>query len=74
MARANRRHLGAGRGRARSAIGGARRAWPYLLMAWERWQSLSPDEKERYKKQARGYAERGKRALDAQRGRRPPGR
>ncbi len=43
-------------------------------MAWERWQSLSPDEKERYKKQARGYVGRGKKALEAQRKRRPPGR
>jgi len=29
-------------------------------MAWERWQSLSDDEKERYKRQAREYAERGR--------------
>jgi hypothetical protein len=42
-------------------------------MAWERWQSLSPEEKERYKKQARGYVDRGKQTLDAQRRRRPPG-
>jgi hypothetical protein len=41
-------------------------------MAWERWQSLSPEEKERYKKQARGYFERGRKALEAQRSRRPP--
>jgi hypothetical protein len=40
-------------------------------MAWERWQSLSPEDRERYKKQARGYAERGRKALDAQRRRRP---
>ena len=46
--------------RARGAVRGARRAWPYVLMAWERWQSLSPEDKERYKKQARGYAERGR--------------
>lgn len=73
MARMN-RSPGAGRvGRARSAARGARRVWPYLLMAWERWQSLSPEEKERYKKQARGYVDRGKQALDAQRRRRPPG-
>jgi hypothetical protein len=39
-------------------------------MAWERWQQLSPDEKERYKKQARDYAERGKQMLDERR-RRP---
>jgi glycogen debranching enzyme len=59
-------------GRTRGAVRGARRLWPYVLMAWERWQSLSPDEKERYKKQARGYAQRGRKALDAQRRRRPP--
>jgi hypothetical protein len=75
MARSQ-RHLGGGAraGRARSAARGARRIWPYVLMAWERWQSLSPEEKERYKKQARGYVERGKRTLDAQRRRQPPGR
>jgi hypothetical protein len=48
----------------------ARRAWPYLLMAWERWQALSPEEKERYKKRARQYADRGRRAVDQRRGRR----
>ena len=58
--------------RTRGAVRGARRAWPYVLMAWERWQALSPEEKERYKKRARGYAERGRKALDAQRKRRPP--
>jgi hypothetical protein len=72
MARTQRNLGRSGRAvRARSAARGARRVWPYLLMAWERWQSLSPDEKERYKKQARGYAERGRKALDAQRRRRP---
>ena len=60
-------------GRARSAVSGARRVWPYVLMAWERWQSLSPEEKERYKKQARGYMDRGRAAMDAQRRKRPPG-
>ena len=59
-------------GRTRNAARGARRAWPYVLMAWERWQALSPEEKERYKKRAREYAERGRKALDAQRKRRPP--
>ena len=58
----------------RQATRAARRAWPYVLMAWERWQSLSPEEKERYRKQARGYMDRGRKALDAQRRRRPPGR
>ena len=59
-------------GRARGAVRGARRVWPYVLMAWERWQSLSPEEKERYKKRAREYADRGRKTLDAQRRRRPP--
>jgi hypothetical protein len=45
----------------------ARRAWPYLLMAWERWQALSPEEKERYKKRAREYADRGRRVVDQRR-------
>ena len=64
---------GARPGRTRKAVRGARRLWPYVLMAWERWQSLSPEEKDRYKKQARGFVDRGKAAMDAQR-RRPPGR
>ena len=42
----------------------ARRAWPYVLMAWERWQKLSPAEKERYKRRARSYAERGRKVLE----------
>jgi hypothetical protein len=41
-----------------------------MLMAWERWQSLSPEEKERYKRRARDYADRGRRAFDERRGRR----
>ncbi len=48
----------------------ARRAWPLLLMGWERWQALSPQEKERYKRQARGYAERGRAAIEKGRNRR----
>ena len=48
----------------------ARRAWPIVLMAWERWQKLSPDEKERYKKRAREYADRGREALERRRRRR----
>jgi hypothetical protein len=76
MARSTRRLGGGGRayrgGRIRSAVRGGRRVWPYLMMAWERWQSLTPEEKERYKKQARDYAERGRAMLDAQRERKPP--
>ena len=62
---------GADDGRTARAMHRARRLWPYVLMAWERWQSLSPDQKERYKRQAREYAERGRKMLDEQR-RRPP--
>jgi len=40
-------------------------------MAWERWQSLSPHQKERYKQRARDYAQRGRQALDQQRRGRP---
>ena len=80
MARSQRRIGGsAGRGyrggRIRTGVRGARRVWPYVLMAWERWQSLSPEERERYKKQARGYMDRGRKALEAtqaQRRGRPP--
>ena len=56
----------------RSRVRQLRRLWPYVLMAWERWQQLSPEEKERYKKQARDYAQRGKKVLDERRKRRPP--
>ncbi len=66
--------MAAGRraGLARAATAG-RRAWPVLLMAYERWQSLTPAEKERYRRQAREYAHRGRSALENAR-RRNPGR
>jgi hypothetical protein len=57
------------------ATHGARRLWPYVLMAWERWQAMPPEQKERYKRQARDYAQRGRKLLDERRpgggGRRP---
>ena len=54
----------------------ARRAWPVILMAWERWQALPEADKERYRRQARAYAEQGRRAVERTRsnGRRPPRR
>ena len=55
-----------------SRVAQLRRLWPYVLMAWERWQQLSPDEKERYKRQARDYAQRGRKVMDERRKRRPP--
>jgi TRAP-type C4-dicarboxylate transport system substrate-binding protein len=53
------------------AMRGARRAWPLVLMAWERWQTLPPDKKEEYKRHARQYAERGRKLIDERRKRRP---
>ena len=62
----------AGVGRAAS---NARRAWPVILMAWERWQALSEADKERYRRQAREYAARGRKALEqARTSRRAPRR
>ncbi len=76
MARSTRRLGGGGRAyrgsRIRSGVRGARRVWPYVMMAWERWQRLSPDEKERYKRQAKGYADRGRKAVEQRRKRRKP--
>ncbi|MGI9081577.1 MAG: hypothetical protein ACR2FZ_04755 [Thermoleophilaceae bacterium] len=53
-----------------------RRAWPVILMAWERWQALPEADKERYRRQAREYAQRGRTAVGQARprGRRPPRR
>ena len=48
----------------------ARRLYPVAIAAYERWQSLTPEQKERYKKRARGYAERGRRAAEQARKRR----
>jgi hypothetical protein len=58
------------RGRAARAVQRARRLWPVVLMAWERWQALPDEDKERYKRQAREYAERGRKAIPRRRGRR----
>ena len=53
--------------RMQRAVRGARRAWPVLLMAWERWQKLPDHEKERYKRQAREAAQRGRKMLEERR-------
>jgi TRAP-type C4-dicarboxylate transport system substrate-binding protein len=59
------------KGRRLARVGpAARRAWPVILMAWERWQALPPEQRERYLKQARGYAERGRKAVEKRRKRR----
>jgi TRAP-type C4-dicarboxylate transport system substrate-binding protein len=69
MARSQRKQSAkpAGPSRGSKALTNARRLWPYMLMAWERWQSLPPEQKERYMRQAREYAGRGKKALDQRR-------
>jgi TRAP-type C4-dicarboxylate transport system substrate-binding protein len=54
-----------------SRVNQLRRLWPYVLMAWERWQQLPDEDKERYKRQARDYAQRGRKVLDERRKRRP---
>jgi ribosomal protein L34 len=65
MARSKRNRVGPSRGS--KAVTNVRRLWPYLLMAWERWQALPPEKKEQYKRQAREAAERGRKALDQRR-------
>lgn len=37
----------------------ARRLYPFALAAYERWQALSDEDKERFKMRARVVAERG---------------
>ena len=50
-------------GRRARAVSTARRAWPYVVMAWERWQALPEAEKERYRRRAREFSERGRTAI-----------
>jgi hypothetical protein len=47
----------------------AKRGWPIALEAWRRWDNLSPAQKERYRKMAGDYAQRGRKALATRRGR-----
>ncbi|MBN1528934.1 MAG: hypothetical protein JW895_07730 [Thermoleophilaceae bacterium] len=49
------------------AVHNVRRVWPLVLMAWERWQQLPADQKERYKRQAREYAQKGRDAATRRR-------
>ena len=56
------RRTGAQSGFARGGAAG-RRAWPVILMAWERWQALPEAEKERYKARAREAGAKGRAAL-----------
>ena len=42
------------------AVRAARRLAPLAMMAYQRWQALSPEEKERYRERAKVYTERGR--------------
>jgi hypothetical protein len=44
-----------------------RRAYPIVLAAYERWQALSDEEKQRYIKRARAAGEHGRRLLEQRR-------
>ena len=57
------RRTGAQSGFARAGAAG-RRAWPVILMAWERWQALPEAEKERYKARARDATAKGRTAFE----------
>jgi hypothetical protein len=46
----------------------ARRAWPLLLEAKRRWDTLTPEQQERYRQRARDYGRRGQDALSRRRG------
>ena len=48
--------------RTHPAVRTAQRAWPVLLAAKQRWDSLTPEQQERYKRMAREYAERARTA------------
>ena len=63
---------GYGRGgqQPRGRLAMIRRLWPIALAAWRRWDNLTPQEKERYRRMAADYAQRGRKAIDARRSRR----
>ena len=52
---------------ARRAVRYARRAWPFILAAYRRWERLTPEEKARYQKAVRDAAGRGRRVVTERR-------
>ncbi len=64
---------GGGGSRAKGAVQMVKRAWPVVLMAYDRWKALPEEDKERYRRQAREYADRGRKAVDDARKRRGSG-
>ena len=49
---------------ARRALRSARRMAPVAMELYRRWQTLSPEEKERYRAMVRRYADRGRYAYE----------
>ena len=49
-------------GRGNRAVHAARRLAPIAAEAYRRWQNLTPEQRERYMRMAREYAERGRHA------------
>jgi hypothetical protein len=49
----------------RRAASYLRRLWPLALEAWRRWDNLSPQQKESYKRRARGYADQARKAMQS---------
>jgi hypothetical protein len=49
------------------AVRASRRAWPVVLAAKQRWDSLTPEQQERYRRMAAEYARRGREALSRRR-------
>jgi hypothetical protein len=58
---------------ARRAVRYARRAWPFILAAYRRWDRMTPEEKERYRRTARQTVERGQKIYRDHRPRRRGG-
>ncbi len=51
------------------AVRAGKRAWPVVLAAKQRWDSLTPAQQERYRRMAREYARRAQETLARRRGR-----
>ena len=54
--------------RAHPLVRGAQRAWPLVLEMKRRWDRLTPEQQERYRRMARDYGRRGQDALARRRG------
>jgi hypothetical protein len=48
---------------AHPAVRAGRRAWPFVLGAKQRWDSLTPEQQERYRRMAREYGRRAQETL-----------